>query len=75
MYQRTTDAYHEETARRLWQMCADKGDIYLNEYEGWYNEREETFVSQSDAEAAAFKVKTNQCFVFKFRFLFSARIK
>lgn len=54
-YQRTTDPYHEETARRLWKMCADKGDIYLNNYEGWYNEREETFVTDTEAAETGFK--------------------
>ena len=39
----------------MWQMCYDKGDIYLDAYEGWYNEREETFVTETDAEAAGFK--------------------
>ena len=53
-YQRTTDPYHEETARKLWTMCADAGDIYLDSYEGWYNEREEVFVPEAEAEAANF---------------------
>eukprot|EP01039_Chlorochromonas_danica_P001164 gene1164-1271_t len=52
---RTTDFYHEETSRRLWERCAAKGDIYLDAYEGWYNEREEVFVPNAEAEAAEFK--------------------
>lgn len=51
-YQRTTHPYHEQTARKLWCMCADAGDIYLDSYEGWYNEREEVFVPEAEAEAA-----------------------
>ena len=51
-YQRTTDPYHEETARKLWCMCSDAGDIYLDSYEGWYNEREEVFVPEAEAEAS-----------------------
>ncbi len=31
-----------------------KGDIYLDTYEGWYNEREELFVTQTEAEAQQF---------------------
>jgi methionyl-tRNA synthetase len=46
--------YVEETARKLWCMCADAGDIYLDSYEGWYNEREEVFVPEAEAEAANF---------------------
>lgn len=53
-YQRTTDPEHERTAQRLWLRCAEKGDIYLDKYEGWYNEREEVFVPETEAEAAGF---------------------
>ena len=34
-----------------WRRCAAAGDIYLGDYEGWYNEREETFVTPTEAEA------------------------
>lgn len=54
-YQRTTEKYHEETSQRLWKMCADMhDDIYLDTYEGWYNEREEMFVTDAEAEANQF---------------------
>lgn len=46
---------HCETAQRLWQQCADAGDIYLGTYNGWYNEREETFVTETEAEANQFQ--------------------
>lgn len=52
---RTTNPYHEQTSQRLWERCASNGDIYLDAYEGWYNEREEVFVSNTEAEAADFK--------------------
>lgn len=32
-YLRTTSDLHKETSKRLWQICADKGDIYLGKYE------------------------------------------
>ncbi|CAM9290452.1 unnamed protein product [Chrysoparadoxa australica] len=54
-YIRTTMPEHYASSQKLWQLCADAGDIYLGNYEGWYNEREETFVSDKDAEAAGFK--------------------
>lgn len=38
----------------LWERCARAGDIYLSTYEGWYNEREECFVTDSEAEASNF---------------------
>eukprot|EP01034_Spumella_vulgaris_P025947 gene25947-32458_t len=34
---------------------AEKGDIFLDQYTGWYNEREELFVTQVEAEATDFK--------------------
>lgn len=49
-YIRTTLARHERTAQELWKKCAENGDIYLDSYSGWYNVREETFVTDSDAE-------------------------
>jgi methionyl-tRNA synthetase len=53
-FMRTTSPYHELTSQRLWSRCADNNDIYLDTYEGWYNEREEVFVSNQDAEACNF---------------------
>lgn len=32
-YIRTTMEYHKETSRKLWGICAEKGDIYLGKYE------------------------------------------
>ncbi|CAM9158865.1 unnamed protein product [Ectocarpus sp. 8 AP-2014] len=55
LYMRTTSALHKETSQRLWQICADAGDIFLGKYEGWYDEREEKYVTDSDAELADFK--------------------
>lgn len=52
-YIRTTDEDHVKTSQLLWDRC--KQDIYLGSYEGWYNEREECFVSDADATASDFK--------------------
>jgi methionyl-tRNA synthetase len=35
-------------------MCHDNGDVYLDTYSGWYNIREETFVTDSEAEMSNF---------------------
>jgi hypothetical protein len=40
--------------------CADAGDIYLGNYEGWYDEREETFISEKDAELTDYKVRVTR---------------
>lgn len=46
-YVRTTSPRHQATARALWTKCAE--DIYLDTYAGWYNVREETFVTDNEA--------------------------
>jgi methionyl-tRNA synthetase len=48
-YIRTTSARHKLTAQELWLRCAAADDIYLDTYTGWYNIREETFVTETDA--------------------------
>lgn len=32
-YIRTTMEHHKESSRKLWSICAEKGDIYLGKYE------------------------------------------
>ena len=32
-YVRTTSDLHKQSARRLWQICAEKDDVYLGKYE------------------------------------------
>ena len=64
-YVRTTSDRHKNTARELWKKCAanvnEKGesDIYLSTYSGWYNVREETFVTDKDAQLADYKDPTS----------------
>jgi len=52
---RTTDAEHKKSAQALWTKCSSAGDIYLGKYVGWYDVKEETFVTDAEAEAAGFK--------------------
>lgn len=58
-YVRTTSDRHKRTAQELWRRCAANGDIYLDAYSGWYNIREETFVTESDAAKDDFKDPTS----------------
>lgn len=46
---RTTDLYHKEEVIKLFLRLKEQDDIYLGSYQGWYNTREETFVSEHDA--------------------------
>mmetsp|Transcript_27234 Transcript_27234/g.45410 ORF Transcript_27234/g.45410 Transcript_27234/m.45410 type:complete len:787 (-) Transcript_27234:75-2435(-) len=57
-YVRTTSDRHKRTAKELWKRCAANGDIYLDTYSGWYNIREETFVTEKDAALAEYKDET-----------------
>ena len=40
-FMRTTQPRHHKCAQELWKRCASNGDIYLDEYTGYYLEREE----------------------------------
>jgi methionyl-tRNA synthetase len=35
-FARTTSPIHKQLVQQMWQRCADKGDIYKRDYEGWY---------------------------------------
>jgi len=54
-YVRTTSDRHKRTAQELWKRCNESGDIYLDTYSGWYNVREETFVTEYDAKLSDYK--------------------
>lgn len=60
-YLRTTSDRHIKTCQELWRRCAANNssglgsDIYLSTYCGWYNVREEAFVTDSDAQLSDFK--------------------
>lgn len=45
---RTTMDFHKETVQKCLQYVYDKGDIYLQEYEGWYSVSEEIFYTEKD---------------------------
>ena len=40
---RTTEARHKAACAALWKALAEKGEIYLGDYEGWYAVRDEAF--------------------------------
>uniref|UniRef100_A0A6B2KY41 methionine--tRNA ligase n=1 Tax=Arcella intermedia TaxID=1963864 RepID=A0A6B2KY41_9EUKA len=54
-YIRTTVPKHERTCIWLWKRAEMAGDIYLGKYEGWYNVREEKFVTDTEAEKSNYK--------------------
>nr|CCA17292.1 methionyltRNA synthetase of possible bacterial origi (ISS) putative [Albugo laibachii Nc14] len=52
---RTTSEKHKVFAQWLFQRALNKGDIYLGTYEGWYNVREEVFVTEVEAQQSEYK--------------------
>ncbi|OBJ54199.1 methionine--tRNA ligase [Mycobacterium sp. 1423905.2] len=47
---RTTDADHHEASQEIWRRMAASGDIYLDNYAGWYSVRDERFFVESETQ-------------------------
>ncbi len=45
---RTTEVRHIKAVQHLWKELASKGHIYLSEYAGWYDVREETYYGEDE---------------------------
>ena len=45
---RTTEARHRDGCAALWKILADRGEIYLGHYEGWYALRDEAFYGDDE---------------------------
>ena len=45
---RTTETRHKNGASYLWKLLFENGDIYLDEYTGWYSVNDETFYNEKD---------------------------
>jgi methionyl-tRNA synthetase len=43
---RTTESRHKEVVEKIFQRLVEQGDIYLDEYEGWYSVQDETFYTE-----------------------------
>lgn len=52
---RTTAQQHKDLAQLIFQRALDNGDIYKDTYEGWYNVREEKFVTETEAAQSDYK--------------------
>lgn len=48
---RTTEQRHKRVVQEFLQRSFDNGDIYKSTYSGWYNVREEMFITEDEAEA------------------------
>ena len=45
---RTTEARHVVASQAIWRRMAERGDIYLDSYSGWYSIRDEAFHDEAD---------------------------
>jgi methionyl-tRNA synthetase len=45
---RTTEPAHHRASQAIWKAMADKGDLYLGRYEGWYSVRDEAYYDEDE---------------------------
>jgi methionyl-tRNA synthetase len=45
---RTTEPAHHRASQAIWQAMADRGDLYLGRYEGWYSVRDEAYYDEEE---------------------------
>lgn len=45
---RTTEERHYRACQAIWTAMAEKGDIYLDRYSGWYSVRQEAYFDESE---------------------------
>ena len=52
---RTTQERHTKVVKEVLQKVYDAGDIYTDEYEGWYSVSEERFITETEKESGEFR--------------------
>lgn len=52
---RTSEPRHKSAVQEIVRKMVASGDIYLGSYEGWYDEGQEEFVTETEAKANEFK--------------------
>lgn len=52
---RTTEDRHIKVVQQALQKTFDKGDIYSDEYEGWYSVAEERFITETEKDSGQFR--------------------
>ena len=56
---RTSEPMHENRVKNIINTLLEKDEIYLGQYEGWYDEGQEEYVSETDARENEFKSPIN----------------
>ncbi|HEX3356764.1 MAG TPA: methionine--tRNA ligase [Tepidisphaeraceae bacterium] len=54
---RTTEPRHKSAVQNIVRKYVENGDIYLGSYQGWYDEGQEEFVTETEAKNNEFKSK------------------
>ena len=49
---RTTEPAHHRASQAIWKAMAERGDLYLDRYEGWYSVRDEAYYDESELTSA-----------------------
>jgi methionyl-tRNA synthetase len=49
---RTTEPAHHAASQAIWRAMAERGDIYLGRYEGWYSIRDEAYYDKKELHTA-----------------------
>lgn len=52
---RTTEERHTKVVQHVLQKVYDAGDIYVDEYEGWYSVAEERFITETEMASGQFR--------------------
>ena len=47
---RTTEIRHKKSAKNIWKILEEKGEIYLSTYSGWYSVSDEAFYSEDEIQ-------------------------
>jgi methionyl-tRNA synthetase len=50
---RTSETQHYASSQEIWRRMKANGDIYLDQYEGWYSVRDEAFYDEKELKIAA----------------------
>jgi len=45
---RTTEPRHHAASQAIWEAMAERGDLYLGRYEGWYSVRDEAYYDEEE---------------------------
>jgi len=58
-YIRTSETRHKDAVQEIIRRMVASGDIYLGSYEGWYDEGQEEFVTETEAKTREYKSAIN----------------